>query len=270
MPFTISHAAVVLPFSRPLARWRLLSATVIGSMVPDFGFFLPWRPDRFETHSLDALLTFCLPIGLASFWLYQFFIRPPIMELLPPGAYARWYSPDAPADYRSAKQWLWAACGILVGAITHLVWDGFTHEGGRGVRMFPFLEEPVAYIHGHAVRGMQLMQDLNSLIGLVVVIVVVAYGLRPGKAGDAALPRRLRAPERYAWIAAYVLTAAALTSALFLLRHPPGRITIPLRSGPLSSAAIATVRGLFAALVVVSIALTVRLRRWGRVPSGVA
>ena len=51
MPFTISHAAVVLPFARLLVRWRLLSAFVIGAMVPDFGLFFPWRMHRFETHS---------------------------------------------------------------------------------------------------------------------------------------------------------------------------------------------------------------------------
>ena len=106
MPFTISHAAAVLPFTRPLARWRLLSAAVIGSMVPDFGWFLPWRPARFETHSLDALLTFCLPVGLASYWVFQLLVRTPIMELLPPGAYARWHWSEAPADYRSLKQWI--------------------------------------------------------------------------------------------------------------------------------------------------------------------
>ena len=41
MPFTISHAAVVMPFARLLVRWRLLSAFVIGAMVPDFGLFFP-------------------------------------------------------------------------------------------------------------------------------------------------------------------------------------------------------------------------------------
>ena len=41
MPYTMSHAAVVLPFSRLLARWQLLSAAVIGAMVPDFGLFFP-------------------------------------------------------------------------------------------------------------------------------------------------------------------------------------------------------------------------------------
>ena len=65
MPFTISHTAVVLPFSRWLARWQLLSAATIGAMVPDFRIFFPGMP-RVETHSLAALLTFCLPVGLIA------------------------------------------------------------------------------------------------------------------------------------------------------------------------------------------------------------
>ena len=70
MPFTISHAAAVLPFSRLLARWQLLSAVVIGAMVPDFGLFFPWRMPRFETHSAAALFTFCLSVGMAIYWVF--------------------------------------------------------------------------------------------------------------------------------------------------------------------------------------------------------
>jgi Domain of unknown function (DUF4184) len=268
MPFTISHAAAVLPFTRPLARWRLLSAAVIGSMVPDFGWFMPWRPARFETHSLDALLTFCLPVGLASYWLFQLLIRAPVMELLPPGAHVRWRWSEAPADPRSVKQWIWAACGLLAGAITHLGWDAFTHEGGRGVRMLPILEDPVAYIDGHPVRGLRLVQDLNSLVGLIAVVLVVAYGLRPGRAADRALPRRLPAYERYAWIVAYMLLAAALSAVFLLSRHWPDRSANPLLIVPLNSAAIAILRGLAAALIVIGIAVTIRLRRAGQGPRG--
>ena len=266
MPFTISHAAAVLPFSRLLARWRLLSAAVIGSMVPDFGWFLPWRPARFETHSLDALLTFCLPMGLATYWLFQRLIRRPIIELLPPGAYARWRWCEDPADYRSLRQWLSAACGILLGALTHLVWDAFTHEGGRGVRMLPILEEPVARIHGHPLAGVHLIQDANSLIGLIAVALVVAYGLRGGKPGDAAAPRRLSAIERYGWAAAYVLTAAVLSGMFFLLAHRPTAAGNPLPAVPVSAAAIAILRGMAAALFLVSIGVTARLRRAGPTP----
>ncbi len=89
MPFTISHADAVLPFARFLGRWRVLSALVIGSMAPDFGFFLPWQLPRFETHSAAALLTFSLPAGLIVYWIFQRLIKTPLRQVLPDDAYDR-------------------------------------------------------------------------------------------------------------------------------------------------------------------------------------
>jgi hypothetical protein len=259
MPFTISHAAAVLPFARPLARWRVLSAAVIGSMVPDFGWFLPWRPARFETHSADALLTFCLPVGLATYWIFQRLIRTPLLELLPPGAYARWRESAAPADYRNLKQWMFAAAGVLLGAVTHLIWDAFTHEGARGMKMIPALEDPVLEIGGHRLAGPHLLQDANSLIGLLVVSLVILYSLRRGRAADAGTSRRLPSTERRLWAAAYVLTAAALSAAFFVLREH-FLAASPHLAMPISTAAISILRGLAAALVAVSVCLDARLR----------
>src|SRR5258707_2092213 len=88
MPFTISHAAVVLPFSRLLARWRLLSAVIVGAMVPDFGLFFPWRMHRVESHSAGALFAFCLPVGMATYWLFLYLIKAPGLGVLPDSAYA--------------------------------------------------------------------------------------------------------------------------------------------------------------------------------------
>jgi len=259
MPFTLSHVAAIAPFSRPLARWRLLSAAVIGSMVPDFGLFSPWRPTRFETHSVDGLFTFCLPVGLATYWLFQRMLRAPLFELLPPGAYSRWRDYAAPADYRSARDWILAVFGLLAGAVSHLVWDAFTHEGARGLRMIPALEDPpVVEISGHRVGGVHLLQDANSLIGLIVLIAIVAYGLRPGSAADAAIPRRLHSAERRSWIAAYALAAAALSGVFLLATRVTG---MAANEGPLSSAAIATVRGMAAAVLSVTACLMLRLRR---------
>ena len=192
MPFTISHAAVVLPFARLLVRWRLLSAFVIGAMVPDFGLFFPWRMHRFETHSALALLTFCLPVGLATYWAFQYLIKAPMLEVLPEGAYARWRPFASPADFASIRQWVLAGCGVLTGAVTHLVWDAFTHENARGVRMIPWLEEPIVEIGNHHMAGIHLMQDGSSLFGLVVVLGLVLYGLRAGS--ESPVPHRPLGP----------------------------------------------------------------------------
>lgn len=260
MPFTLSHPAAVLPFVRLLARWRLLSAVVIGSMVPDFGRFLPWQPARFETHSADALLTFCLPVGLATYWLFQWLIKRPLIELLPAGAYGRWRDSISPAQVSSLRQWVLAACGVFLGALTHLIWDAFTHEGARGVRMFPALEDPVLDIGGHRIVGAHLLQDANSVAGLLMVIAILAYGLRPGGVAGAPSARRLENLERRGWIVGYVLTAAAL-SWLFFLGRRHAVTGMPLFSSrPLTSSAVAILRGGVAALIVISAALTLRLR----------
>ena len=216
MPFTISHAAVVLPFARLLVRWRLLSAFVIGAMVPDFGLFFPWRMHRFETHSALALLTFCLPVGLTTYWAFQYLIKAPMLEVLPEGAYARWRPFSSPADFASIRQWLLAGCGVLTGAVTHLVWDAFTHENARGVRMIPWLEEPIVEIGNHHMAGVRLLQDGSSLFGLVVVLGLVWYGLRAGS--ESPVPDRpLRPPERRAWVAAYIVAAIGLSCRLAAL-----------------------------------------------------
>jgi hypothetical protein len=258
MPFTISHAAVVLPFSRLLARWRLLSAVIIGAMVPDFGLFFPWHMHRFETHSAMALLVFCLPVGVATYWVFQYLIKTPILEVLPEGAYARWRPFSSPADVHSIRQWILAACGVLAGAMTHLVWDAFTHENARGVRMIPWLEEPVVDIGSHRMAGIRLLQDGSSLIGLVVVLGLVWYGLRRGR--EQPVPTRpLRSAERRVWVLSYVVAAIALSAAWLLwarVGEPTGHSMKALATG----IAVAALRGLAMALLCTSLGLSWRLR----------
>jgi hypothetical protein len=258
MPFTLAHPAAVLPFGRPLARWRLLSAALIGSMVPDFGWFMPWRLARFETHSANALLTFCLPVGLAAYWLFQRVIRCPLLELLPSAAYMRWQGSSTAADYKSLKQWVLAACGVLAGAISHLTWDAFTHEGARGLRLFPGLEDSAVEINGHRLTGSHLLQDANSLIGVIIVVAIVLYSLRPGRAAASSPRRRLQRAERAIWIGVFALTAAAFSSLFFVLGH---HVQMPGVVVPISGAAIAMLRGLGAAVLVTAIVLNMRLHR---------
>jgi Domain of unknown function (DUF4184) len=259
MPYTISHAAVVLPFSRLLLRWRMLSAVVIGAMVPDFRVFFPFRVARFETHSAPSLLTFCLPLGLLTYWLFQLLIKAAAVEVLPDGAYARWKPFAAPASLLSVRQWLSAAAGILFGALTHLVWDAFTHDGSRGVRMFPVLEDPVFDIGRRHVGGVRLMQDLGSLFGLIVVLALVCYSLRRGQ--EQPVPgRALSRIERAEWISLYAIAALLATGAFFLWGQEALEPTLHSVLMHMYEVAVAVLRGLAAALLAVSLALNVRLR----------
>lgn len=265
MPFTISHTAVVLPFSRWLARWQLLSAATIGAMVPDFRIFFPGMP-RVETHSFVALFTFCVPVGLITYWVFQRLIKSPILEVLPEGPYARWRPFAAEANIRSKRQWLLAGGGVLAGALTHLIWDAFTHVGGRGVRMFPVLDDSIIEVGSRHVPAMYVLQDLGSLVGLGAVLAMMCYGLRRGR--QAAVPNRLvSSRERLVWLLIYALAAGIFTAVFYSwtqLGQPPTRSIVARASGT----AVASLRGLAAALLSVSLALDLRLRELHQRSSG--
>jgi hypothetical protein len=259
MPFTISHAATVLPFARWLQRWNLLSALVIGSMVPDFGFFVPWRLSRVETHSAWALLSFSLPVGLATYWFFQRFIKTAVREVLPDGPYLRSQVFAPVADFWSLGQWFVAVVGVLGGAVTHLVWDAFTHEGARGIRMIPAIDEWLVTIAGRQFQGTRLLQDLSSLIGLLIVVVVIWRALwTPRSRRQVVEGRRLRARERRLWLCAYALTALAVSAVDLLLI--PSSEPYGLGFWSFGHAAIAAIRGLGVAVVLVSLCVDLRLR----------
>ncbi len=227
MPFTISHVAAVLPARRWLQRGGLFSAAVIGSMVPDFGLLLPLPIDRESTHSVHALWSFCLPVGLAAWLLYELLIRPAWAEVLPGGWRLR---PRDSADAIRFAEWrAWAAvcAAILLGAITHLCWDAFTHEGARGVRMLPFLDDYYGPdLVGHPLRLYRWLQHGSSVLGLLVVMIAAWRWTHDGRSlpPPAATGRRnswagLGASERRRWLLAYLAVPAALLTASLLLTH---------------------------------------------------
>jgi hypothetical protein len=258
MPYTLSHVAAVLPFSRPLARLRILSAMVIGSMVPDFGYLLPLHPPRVATHSALSLVTFSVPLGLLSYWIFQRWIKVPLFNLLPDPAYLRWRPFAAPAVLNSPRQWLLAVAGVLLGAVTHLVWDGFTHEGARGMRMLPELDDWSFELHGHDLMGARLVQDGSSVLGLAIVLVMLVYALRRGDTPPAGA-RVLNAAQRRHWLLAYAFALVAFTAGFDVLDHLDGghwQVT----AAHANVTAVAFLRALAAASVTVSLCLGRYLR----------
>lgn len=221
MPFTVSHVAAVLPFYRKLSRWGVLSAAIIGSMVPDFDFFLPIHLTRAQTHGLLALLTFCLPIGLAAWALFQALIKPTVSEVLPTSWYVRLAREHGKVRLENLKAWALAAVAVLAGALTHIVWDGFTHEDGRGVRMLPFLGDTGPEFGPRPWHLWLWLQHGSSVVGLLFVIGVLWYWVRTTPPVDVHPPRRLSARERHVWASVYLLIPVLITTAelIQLFRH---------------------------------------------------
>ena len=222
MPFTVSHIAAVLPFRRWLRQYGVFSAAAVGAMTPDLDLMLPLRLTRAQTHGALALLTFCLPMGLAVWAVFQLLIKPAILEVMPSRVFARLRADHLGLNLAMWSSWALAALAILFGAVTHDIWDAFTHEDGRGVRMLPFLDDYGPELGNHPLRLYRWLQHTSSVVGLLIVIAAIWIWIRNARSPQPAPERRLSARERQFWTAVYLTIPILLVGAAVLRIHHNG------------------------------------------------
>jgi hypothetical protein len=258
MPFTVSHVAAVLPLHRPLRRLGLLSAAAIGAMAPDLDLMLPSRLPRESTHGHWALLTFCLPVGLAAWALFQALIKPALIEVLPDRVYVRMCAEHLAPRLASVKAWFYAALAVLFGALTHLIWDSFTHEDGRGVRVLPVLGEPGPEVDGSPSYWYRWVQHGSSVLGTAAVLMALWIWVRHARRPHPPPQRRLTARERHRWLAVYVLIPVLQVLAAVVQVHHKGWPRLD-STAALTLFAVTGVNGAILALVFTSALLARRV-----------
>jgi hypothetical protein len=238
----------------------MFSAAAIGCMTPDLGYLLPLSLLRSDTHSLMALFGFCLPIGLAIWWLFQLLIKPAWCAVLPGSLRLRLRHEHPPSRITDWRVWLGAAAAILLGALTHLVWDGFTHEDGRGVRMLPLLDDMGPEVVGHTLRLFRWLQHVSSVVGLLIVLLAIWRWARARASDSNEVSDEPFTPlERNLWLAAYA--AIPLLMLISVVAHEL-HARRPESLGPaLTRLAFAGLKGTGASLLLVSAAIRMRLAR---------
>ncbi|MFJ6522143.1 DUF4184 family protein [Streptomyces filamentosus] len=275
MPFTLSHAAAVLPGLRRdgTARGPLVaSALVAGSFSPDLTYFAASVvPGAMEfgdvTHSPAGLVTVdvLLTAALVGLWLT---VREPLVGLLP----GRWRGPVHVVlrgrpwrERRPAGLAVWFVVSAVLGATTHLVWDTFTHIDRWGTRTIPFLAEVVG---GFPVY--QYAQYGGSALALVLLGWFAVRALRSAPAGarpSAAVPGPGRRGRRAALllIGACVLAGIAHRVLRWAAYWGWDRIENPLDIIP--TACFGAGSGLVAGLLLYGVAARLRARGTAPVPA---
>ncbi|WP_328998939.1 DUF4184 family protein [Kribbella sp. NBC_00709] len=137
MPFTLAHPAAVLPLAR---RPLVASALVAGAVAPDLLYVDPIY--RLATQYISGNFTLTLTHEFTSaVWLdpllallmlvvFNLVLKRPLIALAPAGFAARLPSSASPSLP-------WTVVSAIIGAVTHVVWDSFTHGDGFFVRHFP-------------------------------------------------------------------------------------------------------------------------------------
>ncbi|WP_194419997.1 DUF4184 family protein [Microbacterium abyssi] len=196
MPFTPSHAIVALPFLRtPLVP----AAIAIGAMTPDLPLFVRGFGVSYSFTHTYANIVWTMVLALGLFLLWRVVLRPIAPELSP-----QWLARRLPADWDMpaadalndalgiGQRWtraLWLAASLLIGVVSHILWDGFTHEGRLGLDLVPALEEQWGPL-----EGFKWLQHGSSVIGLVIIGVWALLRLRRAE------PRTAVARETWPWV----------------------------------------------------------------------
>jgi hypothetical protein len=188
MPFTFSHPAIVLPLRLLPAHWFSLTGLVIGSITPDFEYFLRMRISSRYSHTLSGLFWFDLPLGLLLTFIFHLMVRKQLFLNLPTPLRNR-LSIFLSFDYWTffKKNFLIAIISILIGAASHLLWDGFTHRSGFFVNAVPFLKQAVHFLNLKT-SIYRTLQHASTLAGELVVAFVL-YKL-PVQKSDQAVDRK--------------------------------------------------------------------------------
>lgn len=243
MPFTLSHIAAVLPLRARSGPGLPLAGLAAGSMSPDVPYFLPlvnWQTLSPPTHSLAGLVTWDLGFGLLLWWGWRS-LAGAVHDLAPAWVRRRWQPADWP---ERGAAWLLVAAAVLVGAVTHVLWDEFTHGGRFAATSFEWVAATYPTPWG-AFQGYRLLQYASGVAGLAIVV-MVGWRQPVGPLPPAPNPRLAVA----AW---WLVPAAAVVVALVRV------VAFPVAS--MRGSAFVAVTTAIGVMVVVSVAILAWQRR---------
>ncbi|MER6060922.1 DUF4184 family protein [Streptomyces sp. NPDC001792] len=271
MPFTLSHAAAVLPAVRRdgTGRGPLVPAVLVaGSFAPDMTYYAAnILPGGMEfgavTHAFAGVFTVDVLISwaLVGLWLL---VREPLLALLPrgrqgrPAVLLRCGAPRARTRPVTVVRWYVSA---VLGALTHVVWDAFTHHGRWGTRLVPAIGRG-------RVAGMPLFSWLQYGSSVAAAVVIAVFAVRALRCAPDGVPLGVPVLSvRDRWWAGAVIGGCAVAGAVQRAARRGALVGAPGRPWELVPTLCFGV-GAGLVLGVVLYAVGVRVWRRGPVPDG--
>lgn len=160
MPFTISHAVLALPLRKLFKHQLPMAGIAIGCMVPDL---VRLFSANVQSHYWSSLIFPDLLAGLFFAAVWYWIWRPIFYD------YFRIRDPleiggiDGYCDF-----FLKLSIAIILGAITHLLWDGFSHDDAKNIAFKEFLSQPIVFLNIQTKVSI-LTQVLFSIVPLPII-----------------------------------------------------------------------------------------------------
>jgi hypothetical protein len=194
LPWVIpSHQAPALLLK--LWRPRLFSgfALVLGTIAPDLEFIVRLDGAWFVSHTVLGQLYFTVPVVLLLYAVSVDLVIPWLLPYLPEGPPLHWHELAA---LRRPRGWEWWSVGAsgMVGGLTHIFLDGFTHgdRSGWAVARWGILRSRVPVLDVPVFEALQgILTVALALISLWAWRHMVSEGLLRAWSGET----RFRVPR---------------------------------------------------------------------------
>ncbi|MFV9484419.1 DUF4184 family protein, partial [Christiangramia sp. ASW11-125] len=184
MPFTFSHPAIVLPLKFISNKWFSLTGLVIGSITPDFEYFIKMKVESHFSHSILGIFYFDLPLAIVLTFIFHNIVRNQLIENSPKIIKAR------TIDFNNfnwnqyfKSNYLVVIISILVGISSHIFWDSFTHKTGFFVSEIIYLQKNIE-IRNYNFPIYKILQHLSTILGgLIIALSTYKLPANQNKAG---------------------------------------------------------------------------------------
>lgn len=179
MAFTIAHFAAALPFYGR-HRWLNFDAILMGTIVPDLPYYTPYilgggRELAHQSHQWLGLFSYSLPVGLIVFTIWCWLIKPALYALVLPWFEAKFLTPDSSnrgvfkktiGHPLGVEFWFVIVVSLVVGASTHLIWDGITHPDGFIAEKVSILQYGISVPYLGSMAVARVLQYVTSIVGM--------------------------------------------------------------------------------------------------------
>jgi hypothetical protein len=174
MPFTFAHPIFALPFKYVKPKYFSATGLILGSMSPDFEYFIMLEPYQSIGHSLTGLFLQAIPLSVIFAVIFHSIVKE-ILVLHLPSNYnidQRAYNTLSKWSLNS-KGWVVLILSVIIGFLTHVFIDGFTHFNGYFVERYSPLRELMIY----NLPLYKILQHSFSVSGLLLLIWMIISSL---------------------------------------------------------------------------------------------
>lgn len=249
MPFTFAHPLYAAPFKKVKPRWFSLTGLTLGSMSPDFEYFFMLEPYQTIGHTLQGLFLQAIPISVCFAFLFHFVVKSQLLIHLP---FRKQIQLNQNISIQrkqwklnTLKKWTIFIVSIIIGFLTHIFIDSFTHVGGYFVLKSSFLQSKALGLPTY-----KILQHGLSLIGLIVPILLLLNRVKKGKA-----VQRFQSVSTHQKIGYWFIVL--MTSLLVLIL----KLSVTTSGNKLGIIVVAPITGFWIGIVISSVVFQLKARR---------